>query len=88
MKKLLLFGLLLIPVIAFTGCSMTSSLSDAQHLNSQEITYYEFHIKEAKKEYELCGANQAYRNKHQDRCSASRLALKDTGNTKQISKMR
>lgn len=87
MKKLLLGSLLLIPVL-FSGCSMASSFSEAQNLNSQEITYYEFHIKQAKKEYELCGANQAYRNKHQDRCSASRLALKDTGNTKQISKMR
>ena len=79
MKKLLLFGLLLIPIISATGCSMMSSFSEDQHLNSQEVTYYEFHIKKAKKEYKLCGS-PVYYKKHQTRCNSAKLALKDTGN--------
>ena len=79
MKKLLMFGLLLIPVLGFTGCSMMSSFSEDQHLNSQEVTNYEFHIKQAKKEYKLC-SNPAFYKIHQTRCNSAKLALKDTGN--------
>ncbi len=80
MKKLLMFGLLLIPVLGFTGCSMMSSFSEDQNLNSQEVTNYEFNIKQAKEEYKLCKLNSTYYGKHKIRCNSAKLALKDTGN--------
>ena len=73
---------MLIPVLVFTGCSMMSSFSEGQHLNNQEVINYEFHIKQAKKEYKLCSSNPAYYKKHQTRCNSAKLALKDTGNFK------
>ena len=80
MKKLLLFGLLLIPIISATGCSMMSSFSEDQHLNSQEVTNYEFNIKQAEKKYKICSSNPTYYKKHLTRCNSAKLALKDTGN--------
>jgi hypothetical protein len=76
MKKLLLLGLLLTSVLSFTGCSMMSSFSEGQHINGQEVTYYEFHIKQAKKEYELCSSPMYYK-KHQTMCISAKLALKE-----------
>lgn len=87
MKKLLLLGLLLIPVLVFSGCASSSesvfntegSMFGGKHF-ANEKAYFKTHIPAAKKVYKLCEMNIAYYNAHSDRCNIAYYALKDSGN--------
>ena len=87
MKKLLLLGLLLIPVFIFSGCAAESTfnaegaLLGGKHF-ANEKAYYKIHLKKAAKVYKLCEMNIGYYNAHSDRCNIVYYALKDAGKLK------